>query len=355
MFNYKHIILLITLVLFSCTKNSNSNQHNYNKKLESRNLFSIVKSYPNKDKSISYSFFNDNSFDFSLSVNLILSQTENGVDGTIIESICKWDVFNCEIRKIKKIFSKDDRLDYFIEKLSHINRDTCYVYDSFLRNSKINSTIMIANNGAVYAIPYVGTRCSYERQEKEKTRLEKLDFELRKYYMEIGAWDNLIVNSSSINKELKEKKIIDTMYFERFNLDYRVTKKKNIFYPLNPFTYSGANAFIPNIDSMPYYKADLEGDSILYIWNKSENGKIVLFKDNDTTSFFDIIKNLSLYEKEEWIVFRKGCPQETESNYIYWNDSSLNIIAFECINEKLKIWDLNRKVREWLESKFSGK
>jgi len=138
-------------------------------------------------------------------------------------------------------------------------------------------------------------------------------------------------------------------------MDSSLTQGVNIFYPLKLLNTSFESIFIKDIDSMPYYKADLVGDSILYVWNKSENGEVVTFKDNDTTSFFDIIKSLSLYEMEEWNVSEKEWSQKTEFNYIYWNDSSLNIIGFKCIHENLKIWLLNKKVKEWLDSKFIGK
>lgn len=125
----------------------------------------------------------------------------------------------------------------------------------------------------------------------------------------------------------------------------------NLFYPLKSFLFSKANMFIANIDTIPYYKADLEGDSVLYIWNKDG---AVRFKDADSAGFRRLLKKLSLYEKEKWEISRKDCPGETDPRYIYWNDSALNIIPFECATEKQNIWHLDKEIKEWFEVKLNA-
>lgn len=379
MINYKYIILLIALILFSCTKNSNSNQQNYSKEPEFRITRSFIISLPNKNEMISY-HFSRSAFDVYESVEIDLIKENDGVKAiTKVEHHEEFDK-PISFKKPEKVFSYNiDKLSYLTKKISQIDIDTCIVYNKYSKDNDIISEIFFVHENRLQHISYNGRMCSSIAEGKKRTPLDSTEFEIRKYIMDIGAWDRLVLSqlsSSSSSNNIKTTyfknggldlnplffssssntpKIIDTIYFKKNVMDSSLTQNVNIFYPLKSLCFSLENIFIKEIDSMPYYKANLEGDSILYIWNKPENGEVISFKDNDTTSFFDIIKSLSLYEKEEWNVSRKGCPRKTEDNYIYWNNSSLNIIPFTCINEKLKIWDLNRKVREWLESKFTGK
>jgi len=331
------------------------NQQNYNQEPEFRITRSFIISLPNKNDMISYHFSRSavSAIEF---VEIDLIKEKDGVKAiTKVEHHEEFDK-PISIKKPEKVFSYTiDKLSYLTKKLSEIDIDTCIGYDKYSNDNKIISEIFFVHENRLQQFSYNGIRCSSIAEGKKRTPLDSSEFEIRKYIMDIGAWDGLILPQLSSSSSLKTSKIIDTTYFKKNVMDSNLTQNVNIFYPLKSLYFSLENIFIKEIDSMPYYKADLEGDSILYIWNKSENGEVILFKDNDTTSFFDIIKNLSLYEKEEWNVSRKECPRKTEDNYIYWNDSSLNIIPFTCINEKLKIWDLNRKVREWLESKFTGK
>ncbi len=380
MINYKYIILLITFILLSCTKNSNLNPKvENNKESDSSLIRSFIISFPNKNDMISY-HFSRSAFEVYENVEIDLIKEKEGVKA--ITKVEHHDDFDKPIsfKKPEKVFSYNiDKLSYLIKILSQIDIDTCIRYDKYSNDNKINSVILFVHENRLQQFSYNGLRCSSIAEGKKRTPLDSTEFEIRKYIMDIGAWDRLVLpqsSSSSSSNNIKTTyfkngsldlnplffssssntpKIIDTIYFKKNVMDSSLTQGVNIFYPLKSLYYSYDNLFIKEIDSMPYYKANLEGDSILYIWNKPENGEVISFKDNDTTSFFDIIKSLSLYEKEEWNVSRKECPQKTEGNYIYWNDSSLNIIPFMCINEKLKIWDLNRKVREWLESKFTGK
>ena len=110
MINYKYIILLIAFILFSCTKNSNSNQQNYSKEPEFRITRSFIISLPNKNEMISY-HFGKAGFDVYESVEIDLIKENDGVKAiTKVEHHEEFDK-PISFKKPEKVFS------YNIDKL----------------------------------------------------------------------------------------------------------------------------------------------------------------------------------------------------------------------------------------------
>ena len=354
MFLIKLNLCLFALGLASCNINTIKNHQTANEESEFRSLRTQVISFPNKRESISYRF-TESLFDFSKAVEINLIKEEKGVTELINIETYEWDDWKYKNKEYKVLFSENDKLDFFIENLLKIDVDTCLVRNSYSPNSRVTPMIFFVDKQQlIHAFSYNGTVCSFGELDSERTKLESIEYKLRGYLMEIGAWDGLITENHLSNKDLSELNVIDTMYFKRYDMDMRMTKNISLFYPLKKYRLSFENLFIANIDTIPYYKADLEEDSVSYVWNKKGLEESVRFKDADSVGFRGLLKKLSLYEKEEWKVSTKKCLGETEARYIYWNDSALNIIPFECATEKQKIWRLDKEIRDWFEMKFNN-
>src|SRR5574344_1470058 len=133
MFFAKLGLFLFAVGLISCNINTAKNHQIENETPKFRSLQTQVISFPNKSGSISYEF-SKSLFDFVKLVKIELFKGKNGVAGSINIENCEWTFFNCKTKENRPLFSKDDELEFFIEELSLIERDTCLMYNYYSSN-----------------------------------------------------------------------------------------------------------------------------------------------------------------------------------------------------------------------------
>lgn len=339
------ILLLTSFLLLSCHKEITTEKFD-----ETRNQVSLIGSYKfsliNKPNTIMYRFLEWGAGDFSRDVDLVM-YCKGDSSNILVET-----KINDGLLSIPRTISRETRnfiaehcaTRKFVERLSEIEEDTCFVYNSYSLNNKNNSSIFFVDSvGSVNYIPFKGMICS---KEKNKTKLDSVEYDIRSYFTSVNAWEKLIKKGSLREKELK---VLDTVVFKKSKMDSRLSNGKILFYPMNTRTLKFLDPFVRNIDTLDYYMAHVDNDSIVYVQNTK--GTRNEYRDSDTETLQHYFSQLDSYEREFWEVNAFDCRDN--GHIIYWNDSTFNFVTYHCMSKEQKIWHLDRNIKEWFEQKFN--
>lgn|SRR5574344_1511278 len=324
-----------------------------------RRVFTM--SFPNKPGALVYTFSVPTALigfhDYLATGTLTASRMENGIELSSLFTGSDWTwKYKCDtLENNSKVISNDGSLDLFIKELESIASDTCFLYDyGSPYNAFSASLYFIGNNGALRHINFDGSRCALAEKEADKTKLESLEYKIQTFFRNSGVWNKYGGRDwRGLHNVKKDKgKLLDTIYFKQHLMDARLLESVNIFYPLDSLSVSNYAFFINKIETLTYYQAVLSGNSVKYVKHIREY-KNEEFIDNDTASFNEFLHKLSNYDYDEYEVENALCPYDKLSQIIYWNDETFNLIPFECITDRQKIYWIDKRIREWFESKFS--
>lgn len=347
----KHIslslLLGMTLALMSCIGTFPKKDPAEMQREQTHEIWSSRFSFPNRPNVISYRFHNPQiMFDASEDIQIDLSCNEDSVDILVIRSYMEWNNLPKSVKEehYKAPYSCS-MFNEFIRRLASVKPEKCESRNAYSINSDINPTIIFTDeSNTLRHVSYYGRFCAFGRNEMERTPLESIDYDLRKFIMDAGAWKNLVVN--------RPLRIIDnpdavkySMTSSLKNFDKRFMKKKQIL-SLNQDT---SFTFVENLDVLPYFRAYIEDNRVVY--ELSENGKILkTSEDTDVLSFEKMLESLRSYKTEAWEISAR-CKEPLRS--FYWNDENfLNSIYFYCETDKQEVWSLHKKMEDWFKAKL---
>lgn len=342
------VLLSATFMLISCVGPFTKKNPAEIQTAETHEIWSSRFSFPNSPNVISYRFHNPEIiFDASENIQIDLSCNEDSVDILVIRSYIEWNPPpKSEKEEHYKAPYSCSMFNEFIRRLASVKPEKCVSRNAYSINSDISPTIIFTDeSNTLRHVSYYGRFCAFGRNEMERTPLESIDYDLRKFIMDAGAWKNLVVN--------RPLRIIDnpdavkySMTSSLKNFDKRFMKKKQIL-SLNQDT---SFTFVENLDVLPYFRAYIEDNRVVY--ELSENGKILkTSEDTDVLSFEKMLESLRSYKIETWVI-SASCKGPWKS--FYWNDENfLNSIYFHCETEKQEVLSLRKKVEDWFKSKLN--
>ena len=341
------LLLGMTLALMSCIGASSKKDPVETHRVETLDAWSSRFSFPNSPNVISYRFHNPQiMFDASESIQINLSCNEDSVDILVIRSYMEWNPPPKSVKEEHyKVSYSCSKFNEFIRRLASVKSEKCESRNAYSINSDINPTIIFTDESNMLRhVSYYGRFCAFGRNEMERTPLESIDYDLRKFIMDAGAWKNLVVNRPlQIINNPDAVKYSMTSSLKDF--DNRFMNKKQIL-SLNQDT---SFAFVENLDDFSYYRAFVEENRVVY--ELSEHGKILkTSEDTDVPSFEKMQEPLRSYKTEAWEISAR-CNEPWKS--FYWNDENfLNSIYFHCETDKQEVWSLHKKIEDWFKAKL---
>lgn len=331
-------LFLICVSLLSCNKGS-VNLDCVTEQRETR-YSSFRISLPNEKNSIRYSFIENSFMEEFRKVDINIKCNKDSSKIQVGNAVFAYTPLSKPLSQEFRNLNTDRCVsDLFIARLGEIDNDTC-VYDSYSQNNSINSSIyFVDQEGVVNYIPFRGAFCS---KEKGKTKLDSIEYDLRSYLTSTKAWEGLFKGVSS-NK--KRNEVLDTLIFRKSKVDKRLSDGKILFYPVSKFV-EVEDLFIQNIDSLDYYLARLEGDSVFYFRNIK--GNLIQYEDSDIESLNSYLSLLNSFEREFWSAHE--CSENKQA--ILWNDSTFNLVSYSCATKEQQIHQWNQEIKTWFEKKI---
>lgn len=175
-----------------------------------------------------------------------------------------------------------------------------------------------------------------------------VESQIRTFFEKIPIVKNNMLSLDST--ELKRK--IPSLPSRIVNVKSAMIEENTIFFPINSMT----NFQIKPVDSLEYYRASLNGDSVEYLYHRKNDSKNFFTDrvvDADTQNFLQYRKILNDYSTE---VFYVDCPEKPEMmRTIYWTENQIvHQISFGKLDDQTKIFNIEQPLKMWFYSKFQN-
>lgn len=276
-----------------------------------------------------------------------LSCSGDSVDVVVIRSYSEWGPSPVSrTEEHHRIACSCGIFNKFIKRLASVKPEKCESRNAYSINSDISSSIFFTDeSNSLGYVSYNGRLCAFGSNEKDRSPLESIDYDLRRFITDVGAYKGLIIDRplKTINKpDVPKYSMVSSIK----NIDNRFNDEIQIFL----FDQDTSAAFVENLDAFSHFRAFIEGSSVVYEF--SENGKIVQKnKDTDVKMFEKMLEFMRSYKTETWKV-SSDCRSPFKS--LYWNErQSLNLISFRCATEKQEVWSLYKKIEDWFKLKLN--
>ena len=302
---------------------------------QTRTVWSSHFVYPNKPNVISLYFMNA-FFDQWENFDMFFSCHEDSVDISVTREYF-W--FNpppeSVIEARQKVPYPCSKFNEFVDRLASSKSEKCV--------SRSTSTFFMDESNTLRFISPKWGLCLFDHDENVWSPLDSAFSALGNSNAGVGKWKDRLRPLKIVDKPSSEDSSGRSApkYFDK-----RLTDKSQIFL----LELDATTTFIENIDAFPYFRAFIEGDSIVYEF--SENGKILKSsKDADSLTFETMRESLRNYKTDTWET-SPSCKDGFSS--FHWNDeNSLNAIFFYCETEKQEVWLLRKKIEGWFKLKLN--
>ena len=344
-------ILCAAILLSSCSLIPNLGSRQYNSYKLCRIGYNIHKdSIPLKKNTLQFSYMYGCSsteicYDGAIArVVVTISQTESrNILVEVLTEHCYDDV-SCEFNRDSVIVQDEkDSLSYFIRALKaeplancigNPKRNSSFEWGPIIRVVDENGFLInILNNCLVDDLP-IGSMY--------------IEAKIRDFILKIPVIKNNMpyFSFAGINRT------IELIPPRAITIDSIMVKEKSIFLPTEAVVYSKSREV--NLSNLEFYWAFQQGDSVEYLFHKrNELGSFLVERkiDADTMGFKLYQEKLSNYSTE---VFYANCPEEIEKiKTIYWtNNHVVNHISFGILENKTKIYFIEKELESWFKSKI---
>lgn len=326
------ILVGLTSMLMSCVAPSHERTPVTR---QTRTVWSSHFVFPNKPNVISL-YITNIFFDQMEHFDMFFSCCEDSVDISVMRKYYWFDPPPQSITEARqKVPYPCSKFNEFVNRLASSKSEKCV--------SRSTSTFFMDETNTLRFISSDWGLCLFDHDENVWSPLDSAFSALGNSDAGVGKWKDRLRPLKIVDKPSSEDSSGRSApkYFDK-----RLTDKSQIFL----LELDTTTTFIENIDAFPYFRAFIEGDSIVYEF--SENGKILKStKDADFPTFEVMRESLRNYKTETWEV-SLSCKDGFSS--FHWNDeNSLNAIFFYCETEKQAVWSLRKKIEGWFKLKLN--